>query len=285
MTEPFSTDNPELEALFERYLKSPGSHAFAPLADACRKAGLLEEAIEICEKGVSTHPHYASGFVIRGKCYYDLGNGDQAEASFAQVLELDPHNLVALKYMGAILAERGEAEAARQHFRQILALDPDNKEIAEQLDSLGTQDEGPAERPASTTERRRTAVDETEEDESFVGGEINLGRDEPTPDILATTTLADIFAAQGYRDKAAKIYHELLQAHPGDDEVQKKLQALESDSPAATAPADAPTPPTSQTAAEAEENSAAEPPEAAPKPLEEERSAAQFKRWLENLSR
>jgi len=283
MTEPFNTDNPELEALFERYRKSPGSHVFAPLADACRKAGLLEEAIEICEKGVSTHPRYASGFVIRGKCYYELGNSDQAEASFEQVLELDPHNLVALNYMGTILAERGETQAARQRFRQILALDPGNKEISEQLDSLGPEDEGPAERPGS----RRPAAGETDtdEDEPFVGGEITLGRDEPTPDVLATTTLADIFAAQGYRDKAAKIYRELLHTHPGDEEIQKKLRDLESDSRSATAPAPPPTPPTSPAAPEAEEQVAAKRPESKPKRLEDERSATQFRRWLENLNR
>ena len=39
----------ELDDLFERYRATPKGHVFAPLADACRKAGMLEEALEICK--------------------------------------------------------------------------------------------------------------------------------------------------------------------------------------------------------------------------------------------
>ena len=241
MKDDFKTDNPELEALFERYRVAPGSHVFAPLADACRKAGMLEEAIEICEKGVSTHPRYASGLVVRGKCYYDLGSSDQAEASFEKVLQLDVNNLVALKYMGLILAARGEAEAAREHFEHILALDPGDREIAGKLEELtlgearailddessmrGLIDDDEIARPRTPAD----AADEPEDgfaDDGFTGGEIRIGAAEPTTDVLATMTLAEIYASQGYRGKALKIFRELLTADPENEAVKARLSEL-----------------------------------------------------------
>lgn len=241
MTDTFKTDNPELEALFERYRRAPQSHVFAPLADGCRKAGMLEEAIEICERGVSAHPSYASGFVVRGKCYYDLGNSDQAEASFERVLELDANNLVALKFMGMIMSERGDHTRAQQYFKSILELDPEDKSIARKLEDMPKDDasresltEGLSEVLGGDERIEETADEAAEpvelravEDESFVGSEITLSNGDPTPDVLATLTLADIYATQGYRGKAAKIYRDLLADQPDNRAIAERLEALE----------------------------------------------------------
>jgi Flp pilus assembly protein TadD len=110
MTDRSQTD---LDELFDRYRAAPGSHVFAPVADACRKAGMLEEALEICARGVGLHPRYASGYVVQGKCLYAAGRAGDAEAAFDRVLELDPKNLVALKYLGILHAERGDNARAR----------------------------------------------------------------------------------------------------------------------------------------------------------------------------
>lgn len=343
MSEPFKTNNPELESLFDRYRRSPGSYVFAPLADACRKAGMLEEAIEICEKGVSAHPRYASGFVVRGKCYYDLGNADQAEASFEKVLELDANNLVALKYMGLILAERGQMRDARRHFEHILQLDPDDREIAAKLAQIGESDvsldaslarelndvlESESRRGESAPADAKPVEDEGDgddsdaepvdlrpvEDEDFVGAEITLGSGDHTPDVLATMTLADIYASQGYRKKAIKIYEELLAERPDHEGIRGRLNDLGVTAPGppaaepvseppAAAPsgepervADPPEPPAPDAAAD-------EPaPDAAPDETVEDdapqpavvsapgdegsgRNAVHFKRWLENFKR
>jgi tetratricopeptide (TPR) repeat protein len=339
MNDKFKTENNELESLFQRYEKTPDGHVFAPLADACRKAGMLEEAIEICEKGVSKHPRYASGFVVRGKCYYDIGNADQAEASFEKVLELDVNNLVALKFMGMILAERGLATEARARFEHILALDPDNKEIAEKLGDLGEDashesfvedlaevlgaDETPEALVIEDSATDDVGEDEPIElravdDETFAGAKISLGDTEPTPDALATLTLAEIYASQGYRRKAIKIYKELLETEPENEFVRAKLEELgkarKSEAETVTVEDAAPDPAqvngvatedvpaeetveaevVAETAPEPEpvvKPEAVEPPGKAPpgpaegsQPIEAARSADQFKRWLENMN-
>jgi tetratricopeptide (TPR) repeat protein len=179
---------------------------------------MLEEAVEICRKGVRKHPGYPSGRVVEGKCHFDLGEVDDAERSFQAVLELDENNLVALKYLGMILAGRGQLEDARDRFKHILALDPDNREIRGMLEDLSLPEGGAAQR-----DRHATGSE-------FEGEPISLGSDDTeTSDELATTTLADIYAAQGYKDKAIKIYREVLKDQPGNEDIKRKLAELVGD--------------------------------------------------------
>jgi len=210
MVKDFLTDNPELEALYQKYENAPDSHIFAPLADAYRKAGMLEEAVVICDKGVKKHPRYTSGYVVQGKCYFDLDLPDKAERAFQKVLDLDRNNLVALKYLGLILLERGDKEGAMGHFEHILALDPEDKEIKFKLEDLSDEAD----------------MEPGVEERSFEGDPISLGEEDETPDDLATTTLADIYAEQGYTDKAEKIYREILKKQPHNEHVKNKLRAL-----------------------------------------------------------
>lgn len=211
--EEYLVDNAELERLFKRYEQSPKGHIFAPLADACRKAGRLQEAVDICQKGLRLHPNYTSGHVVMGKCLYDQGRMDEAFVTFKLVIDMDTENLVALKYLGMILAERGRFEEAEKYFNHILAMDPDNKEIREKLDGLMEEAE-------DIVELKPVADDE------FEGEEIKLGEPIETSDELATMTLADIFASQGYKAKAIKIYREVLSKDPGNETARKRIEAL-----------------------------------------------------------
>jgi tetratricopeptide (TPR) repeat protein len=240
----------ELDELFERYRQAPGSYVFVPLADACRKMGRIEEALEICENGIRRHPGYPSGHVVKGKCLYDRGDRDAARGTFETVLVLDEDNLVALKYLGMIEADEGHLETAARHLQQILSLDPENKEIksilhlveeqeqiersgevlsADDMDVieeiLGETASEPSEDPIRRDELE-TAVS-LEPNPRAGGGDAKAGSDEiETSDELASVTLADIFASQGYTSKAEKIYRELLRKEPGNDVVRTRLREL-----------------------------------------------------------
>ena len=45
-------------------------------------------------------------------------------------------------------------------------------------------------------------------------------------DLLATETLADLYASQGFTDRAAAIYQRLLDEEPSRGEIRVKLTAL-----------------------------------------------------------
>ena len=235
MNDDFLTDHPDLEKLFEKLHLDPASLVFAPLADACRKAGRLKEALEICSEGVAQHSEYASGHVVLGKCYFDNQEKDKATESFNTVLSLDENNLVALKFLGMIQVENGDETAAREYFRHILALDPENTEIRAKLAHLQADRDDPG-APVVTIDPSDLIDLDAIPDEEFEGKTISLGEASETSDEFATLTLADIYASQGYTDKAIKIYREVLKDRPGNAQAREKLAALEleegSDSPA-----------------------------------------------------
>ncbi|MCH7549548.1 MAG: tetratricopeptide repeat protein [Candidatus Krumholzibacteriota bacterium] len=108
-------------------------------------------------------------------------------------------------------------------------LDPDDRGIRENLELLASD------------ARSKDDID----DEGFEGASIQLGDDDGSAsDELATTTLADIYASQGYTDKAIRIYREVLARQPDNAEVRDKIRSLEgepapeqADEPATGSPA------------------------------------------------
>jgi tetratricopeptide (TPR) repeat protein len=194
----------DLQNLIERYNRAQDSRLFAPLADAYRKSGDVDRAIEVLERGLEKMPHYASAHVILAKCYYDKGATERAKAEFRRVLELDAENLVALKFMGDILLAEDKRSEAADCYRRILSIDATNAEVARALKEM---------------------------ESSFVVKEIDLAdekeaRDE-RPRELATMTLAGIYAAQGYYNKALRIYHDVLDREPGNTEAKEMVAKLE----------------------------------------------------------
>jgi tetratricopeptide (TPR) repeat protein len=341
MKEPIiRTHNREIDELFERYRRAPGSHVFAPLADAYRKLGLVEEALDICARGLSANPRYASGYVVQGKCEYDAGNPEKAEASFKKVLEIDAHNLVALRYLGIIRASYGDPDGARSHFERILTIDPSDKEIRQRLEAVLESSHVPTDtlveeieqvlkppadepRPAATApapthaperihvprlDDRKEAQQERKPEppekddvielpdvpEELAGSPIILSDDAETSEYIATVTLADIFANQGYTTKALKIYEDVLRRQPNNDEVRRKIAALQgniadekSSEPTRAAevepsPASTELPPIPGPAAQPSSIAASSPPSGAA--IDEGRSYEQFKRWLRSVS-
>lgn len=227
MKETLDVSNHDLDELFEKYRTSPDSYVFVVLADACRKIGRVEEALEICDAGIKRHPKYASGHVVRGKCLYDLDRLAEAEESFEDVLGIDANNLVALKFLGMIEARAGRYEAARRHLKHILRLDPENREIKKAILDIDEQEQ--LERGATPERASDADGDEPEL-------ELDEAATDSDADELATTTLADIFAQQGYTEKALKIYREVLAKEPGNLAIQRKIAALTSDSEAVHEP-------------------------------------------------
>lgn len=123
----------EIEKLEARYRENPKGRNFAPLADAYRKAGLIDNAIELCQAGLQLHPDYVSGHIVHGRCLVDKKDDVAAEEVFRRVLDLDPENILALKVLAEI-AERNERyDHGVEWLNRLLLADPMNGEAAEGL--------------------------------------------------------------------------------------------------------------------------------------------------------
>ncbi|MBU8923436.1 MAG: tetratricopeptide repeat protein [Bacteroidales bacterium] len=196
----------EIRQMSERYRESPGSRLFAPLADAYRKSGLVDKAIELCEEGLEKFPEYASAHVILGKCFYDKGATERSKDEFDMVLGLDSENMVALKFLGDIFLGEDKYEEAREHYSRLLAIDPTNESVQNALEEM---------------------------EKEFHVREIDLQKDESIkiierPAEIATMTLAGIYASQGYYSKALRMYRDILETEPDSEEVSKMIEKLES---------------------------------------------------------
>jgi len=132
--------DPEIERLSERLGKDPDSLVFAPLADAYRRSGLIEEAIDVLRKGMEKHPNYASAFIVLGRCYQDQKMYELARSEFEKALEVDRDNLLASKLYAAVLVPLGRKDEALERYRRLLEVDPTNAEIQRALDDLASQE-------------------------------------------------------------------------------------------------------------------------------------------------
>src|SRR6266704_4088633 len=123
----------EIKKLEQRYRENPKGRNFAPLADAYRKAGLLDHAIELCQSGLQRHPDYVSAHIVYGRCLIDQKNDTGASAVFRKVLALDPENVLALKILADIAERGGRYDEAADWLSRLLSADPMNGDAAEAL--------------------------------------------------------------------------------------------------------------------------------------------------------
>jgi tetratricopeptide (TPR) repeat protein len=123
----------EIEKLEKRWAENPKGRNFAPLADAYRKAGELDRAIELCTAGLELHPDYVSAHIVFGRCLMDQKDDPGASGVFRKVLALDPENVLALKILAEI-ADRGHRyDEEVEWLTRLLSADPMNGDAAEAL--------------------------------------------------------------------------------------------------------------------------------------------------------
>ncbi len=247
----------ERERLAERYRDEPSSRVFAPLADVHRKLGELDEALRICQAGLARHPDYSSAYVILGKIHLERGDEDAAVRAFQEVLELDSQNLLAMRHLARLAESSGDLREAIELWETVATIDPDPESVEAHLESLrgrlgedgAAVDASPAADAASSepgigpfpgqdaataAEAERTDTDETgpRTPRSFRPGS-EAGA--PTSEI-ATITLAEIYAEQGFRSKALEIYRQVLGRHPENETVLQRVRSLEAEIRAAGRP-------------------------------------------------
>jgi tetratricopeptide (TPR) repeat protein len=139
------------------------SRVFARLADQLRLSGHVGDAVELCQKGLKHYPNYASGCVVLGHCYLDLGALDDAGEAFRRVLALDSEHILALNRLGDILFQQGKLEEASEHYQRALQLDPANSDIKTVVTKLEEQQrEGSGVEPEPKPEQEPEPVPESQ---------------------------------------------------------------------------------------------------------------------------
>jgi tetratricopeptide (TPR) repeat protein len=125
-----------IEELEKRLAADPNSRMFVQLAEEYRKAGMLEQAIDCCEKGLKKHPQYPSARVLLGRTLLEAGSFDRASAEFETVLKQVPDNILAHKFLGETYHRLGRLDEALKKYRVASTLAPEDTELGERIQEV-----------------------------------------------------------------------------------------------------------------------------------------------------
>src|SRR5256884_808129 len=114
----------EIDKLEARFRENPKGRNFAPLADAYRKAGLIDNAVELCQNGIKLHPDYVSAYIVYARCLIDKKDDAGAQEVFRKVLALDGENIIALRVLAEIAERNGRFDEAVEWLGKVLNADP-----------------------------------------------------------------------------------------------------------------------------------------------------------------
>ncbi|MDA0747055.1 MAG: tetratricopeptide repeat protein [bacterium] len=242
--------------------KNPTSILFARLADEILQQGDVRRASEVCRQGLRYRPSYVTGHVVMGKCYLAAGRVEEARQEFHKVLQLDADHVAAFWHLGQIDLEMGWDELALRNFERAYVLDPFNEQLAAQVESLQrvavgaspevlNEEEPQAELVVSEeveTEDPVVSVDVVKEAEQARGTEVLADlveeldtpasepedvaeeQTEKPPEPIATSTLAELYAAQGLIRQAVGILERVAKRDPQNEQVKARLVELQSSS-------------------------------------------------------
>ncbi len=130
---------PYFREYLRRFQQDPTSRVFAPLAEAYRRLGRLDEAIEICREGLEHHPDFHGGRIAYAKCLADKKQLHDARRELERVVCSVPENLLAQRLLGEVNLVIGDKEAALHAFKMALLLSPADVALAEKVHQLERQ--------------------------------------------------------------------------------------------------------------------------------------------------
>lgn len=225
--------------------QNPTSILFARLADGLLQRGEVARAIDVCRRGLRYRPSYTAGHVVMGKCYQAAGHYEEARLAFQKVLQLDAGHLAAHWYMGKIALQLGRGDLALKYFEQAHARDPFSPELIEQIRKLKgeeleeDQDKGPEPADANTDSGDQEVVSENEvfaqalleediEDDldtlvTSLKREPKSGGEAP---VIATKTLAELYASQGLIQEAIAVLEQVIAREPDNEHIIARLDEL-----------------------------------------------------------
>jgi tetratricopeptide (TPR) repeat protein len=199
----------KIAAYTELLLNDPRSTIFVSLAETYRKMGLFNDAREIVTKGLDVHPDFGPAYVVLARIECQLENIEASCIAFERALALDPDSLAALVGYARVKLLLHHDASARELLLHARSLSPADPVINKMLLGLTVQPE---------TEDEVASVPPVVESGSAKA--INLTA-------LASTTLADLYLAQGLTEKALGLYHQLLSRNPDNLELRRKIREIE----------------------------------------------------------
>jgi tetratricopeptide (TPR) repeat protein len=146
MADPTNNVNPEFIERYQLlYQKDPNSKVFAPLAEAYRKMGLIDEAYRICEAGVERHPNFPSGRVAFAKILIEKKLHQDAITQLLAAVEFSPENILGHLLLGECYLQMKQMKEALKAYKMVMFLNPNDTrafQTVKKLESLTADEYG-----------------------------------------------------------------------------------------------------------------------------------------------
>lgn len=217
---------PELIEKYQLLLqKDPRSQVFAPLAEAYRKMGMLEEAFRVAVKGVQYNPNFAGGRIALAKLQMERENIDGATEELLKAVELSPDNILAHTLLGECHLQLKQPKEALRAFKMVLFLAPTNEKAmraVRKLESL-TADEYESE----VFEMKKLpdlGSDPTPRLKPLQQGHVGT---KSVPELERYLSLIDAYIVRNDTDKALETAEEAQGYHGQHKELLKRLKLIQ----------------------------------------------------------
>gem|GEM_PF-4158072 len=144
-----NNEDAELSRLRTAFSANPKSEVFAALADRLIELGEVDEAEQICRKGLVFLPNSLDGLTALAHVHLLRGRLENAIAHLIQVLDSDDEHPEAIRRLGQVLLRRGDRTRARIILEYAESLLPGDGGIADLLVQAGGVPSYRARRPPS----------------------------------------------------------------------------------------------------------------------------------------
>lgn len=109
--------------------ENPNSQIFAALADAHRRKGQLDKALEVCRSGLKLHPNYGSAHLVMAKVHMDRQMYELAEKALDEAIRLDGRTRATELLLCEIFIHKKKLAEALSILEKLHITDPENQEV------------------------------------------------------------------------------------------------------------------------------------------------------------
>jgi tetratricopeptide (TPR) repeat protein len=131
--------HPIIYKYLKKYQDDPSSRVFAPLAEAYRKAGLIDEAVKIAREGTHLHPNFMGGRVALARALFDKRLFQEVIDELSGIVQDIPDNLVAQRLLAESYLMLGQVGLALGAYKMLLYFSPQDLETAQLVQELESQ--------------------------------------------------------------------------------------------------------------------------------------------------
>lgn len=123
----------DVRSLTAALARDPLSLAYVDLAEALRRRGQRDEALQVVLQGLTRHPVHADGHDCLARIYADLGDLERARLAWSKALEIAPDHLGSLRGVAFLLFRQGDVTAAESALQKVLARAPGDEGVRRAL--------------------------------------------------------------------------------------------------------------------------------------------------------